>query len=128
MDDSKSVFLINASKDKSAVMAIRCIENATSLVLSTQEYFGSGAKGMLYRIDKGEQQVVAMSIIDGKVLGLLSGKDSIPFIKQFIGAETLVFRMTNFRKEVVTYEFELQGLDKEIGQLQEACNWSTDKK
>lgn len=77
-----------------------------------------------YRIDENPSKSIAMDeSTDNRALGLWSGGQAIPFIKQMLGGQTMVTRFTPYNDSPVTAEFNISGLDKAIIALREQCKW-----
>jgi hypothetical protein len=51
---------------------------------------------------------------------------SVAFAKKLALARTLTFEFTPFDGSPQTTRFELQGLDRHLRQVEEACGWTTD--
>lgn len=110
-----------------AQLLLRCLENTTTLYISTSCHVASGFQGygrVEYRID--EKKAASRNFdasTDNRALGLWSGNRSIPVIKQMLDGETLLVRFTPFNESPVTARFNISGLNNAISPLREACHW-----
>ncbi|WP_237673798.1 type VI secretion system-associated protein TagO [Vreelandella profundi] len=139
MDDSKSVFLTTRSNEAipgrygrstaRPTLYVRCVENTTALVLhmdghhmASSQYHNWGHVEM--RIDDGRVFTKAMrQSTNNRSLGLWSGGESIPVIRQMFGAERLIMRATPYSESAMTMTFNISQLEDEIAPLREACHW-----
>lgn len=139
MDDSKSVFLSTTSNERvpgrygkapaRVALYVRCVENTTSLILemngnhmASSSYHDWGHVQM--RIDENRAFTKAMTeSTDNSSLGLWSGGNSIPVIKQMFGAEKLTLRATPYSESPITMTFDIGQLEDDIAPLREACHW-----
>ena len=134
--DEKSVFLIVESLESVQCgvhdpeplhLALRCVENTTSMLIGTPCYLSSSYPGgdrVDLRIDDGKAFQSRMdSSTDNAALGLWSGRRSIPVIKELLGAEKLMVRFTPVSESPKTATFNIGGLDEVITPLREACGW-----
>lgn len=106
---------------------IRCLENTTSIYFAGDCHLTSGHGGygrVDVRVDERKPTTVSMDeSTDNQALGLWRGGSAIPFIKRIISAEKLLLRFTPFGMSPVTAEFNIHGLEAEIGQLRKQCSW-----
>ncbi len=136
LDDTETVILSLKSDDDvrgaygsagPADLFIRCRENTTSIYLIFNGHFMSDLQGrgrVDYRIDRQSPSRKNMDVsTDNKALGLWSGGESIPWIKQLTEGERLYVRATPFSESQVEANFTIAGLDENIQLLREACNW-----
>lgn len=137
LTDESSVYLSVPSNEvvdcgwnrgQEITLALRCMENKTALFFDTgchmtsSDYTDYG--DVTLRIDDTPAKTVGMEAsTNNRALGLWSGGRSIPVIKQMIGAERLIVRMTPFSESPFTATFDIRGLEQEIGPLREACSW-----
>ena len=78
-----------------------------------------------YRIDDRQPGTWnADASTDNEALGLWNGRQSIPAIRRFIGAEEIVMRLTPYNESPIEFSFSLNGLESAILPLQAACNWN----
>ncbi|WP_157966243.1 type VI secretion system-associated protein TagO [Oceanibium sediminis] len=136
LTDDRNVFLVLFSEDLVrgrfgesgyARLLIWCRENTTAVIFGFNDQFMASAQGygtVEYRVDKQQMRTVRMQeSTDNTVLGLWSGGQSIPFIKELLGHETLIVRATPFNESSVTVKFDISGLDNAITELRETCSW-----
>lgn len=137
LTDEKGVYLSVSSKEpvlcrwnnrNKATLVVRCHENKTSVYLTTECHMVSSEYNdygdVTYRIDENPSKSIAMDeSTDNRALGLWSGGQAIPFIKQMLGGQTMVTRFTPYNDSPVTAEFNISGLDKAIIALREQCKW-----
>ncbi len=136
LDDTANVHLLLISEDKhrdrfggstSSSISIACRENATSLwVRFADEFMSDNAGGgrVTYRIDEARAQTKNFrESNNNQALGLWNGGSSVPFIKSFLDAETLLLRATPFSASSVTATFDVRGLAQAIKPLRDACSW-----
>ncbi|WP_312619033.1 type VI secretion system-associated protein TagO [Agrobacterium pusense] len=137
MTDQKSVFLsveseevIDCGWNKGAKisMHLRCQEDSTDLFFVTDCHMTSGAYSSYgdidYRVDTEKAKKVSGSAsTDNKALGLWGGGKSIPVIKQMIGKEKIVVRMTPYSESPFTATFNIAGLAEAVKPLREECRW-----
>jgi len=77
-----------------------------------------------YRVDTEKAKKVSGSAsTDNKALGLWGGGKSIPVIKQMIGKEKIVVRMTPYSESPFTATFNIAGLAEAVKPLREECRW-----
>lgn len=136
IDDTKTVIVDLASDNmihgrfKSpgpAALNLRCMENTTSASIKFNGLFMADIQGygqVTYRVDSAKAVTKRFEeSTNNEWLGLWNGGASIPFIKSLFGAEKLVVRATPFNENAVEVTFSIQGLEKTIEPLREACNW-----
>lgn len=136
IDDSKNVFLSLLSEKKHrgrfgqlkhSTVVITCRENTTSMWVSFAGQFMSDNQGggrVTYRIDNADARTKEFRESNSnEALGLWSGRASIPFIKEFLGASTLLIRATPYNESAVTATFDIRGLPDAIAPLRESCGW-----
>lgn len=135
IDDSRSVFLSTRATtsyrsdytEHWPVLTLRCMENTTALIvhfdgdyMSDSRYWGP----MTMRVDeRPATDHDVTSSTDNKALGLWRGGQSIPVIQSLLGGERLIIRATPVSSSAVTVEFNIAGLEDEIGPLRETCGW-----
>ncbi len=135
-DDSRTVVLSAESNEfvrgqfgpaGPAVMHLRCMENTTAFYLWLNDLFLSDIQGfgvIDYRIDDRKASTLrGQTSTDNKAIGLWSGRQAIPFIKEMLGAEQVVFRVTPFNESPVEFTVDISGLEAVITPLREACAW-----
>ncbi|OBX36995.1 hypothetical protein A8U91_01343 [Halomonas elongata] len=136
IDDSRTVVLstmsIDSIKDRlgrqdKAMMAIRCIENTTSIIFQFANHHMADLNQygvVTLRIDDQDAFKRRMSeSTDNKALGLWNGGSSIPVVKRLFDADTLTVRATPYGQSPITVQFPVGELKKAIEPLREACHW-----
>ena len=136
IDDSSTVVLSIKSDDnflgkygaeKHASMIIRCMENTTSIYFKFGDHFLADIQGygaLTYRLDDRKPGKKSLDVsTDNEALGLWAGGSSIPFIKQMLGTESLVVRVTPFNESSITATFDIRGIDEAVQPVREACSW-----
>lgn len=114
------------SRTINPTLTIRCMENATSMIVNADEFLGIRDMRLEYRIDSAAMQSRNWLISsDNNAVGLWRGNESIPVLRQIIssGAESLTIRYTPNASSPRTVTFDISGLDRRIMPLREACSW-----
>jgi type VI secretion system protein VasI len=109
-------------------LTLRCVENTTALVLQTDCHMTSSEYNSYgdvdYRLDDKPAGVWAMQAsTDSRALGLWSGSQSIPAIKEMMGRDELVVRATPYGQSPFTADFDISGLESQLPPLRTACGW-----
>lgn len=115
----------------SARLTIRCRENTTALTMNFGEYVGDDSsspyadyKNVTLRIDDQEPIVRRMdTATNNEAVGFWNGGQSIPFIKQMLGADELVVRITPYGENTREVVFPIAGLEFFIDPVRENCGW-----
>ena len=135
MTDETNVFLSVESDNLIAcgiyrshrpILVVRCMEDTTALIISTSCFVSDiqGYGNVLYRLDKDRAVTKKFrASTNNEALGLWRGSRSIPVIKSMLGHKTMLVRFTPFNESPKEVAFNVTGLDSEIGDLREACNW-----
>lgn len=136
-EDTTNVYLMVTSDEglrcrsygapKKATLYLRCLENTTSIYISTDCHLASGFQGygqVDYRIDdKPSASRGFDASTNNRALGLWTGGSAIPFIKKLFGAKRLLVRFTPFNENPVTAKFDISGVEEAVRPLREACSW-----
>lgn len=109
-------------------LSVRCRENTTALIFNTGCHMTSSRYNsygdITYRIDDAKAKTVSGNESNNhKALGLWSGGQSIPLIKEMFGARQMIVRMTPYGQNAFTATFNIAGLESSIKPLRAACNW-----
>lgn len=131
VDDSPSV--VAALMPKSAtgtgfgtpslVVVLRCVENTTSVVLSTSMFMTEENVPVTIRLDDRPAAKTSWGrSTNYKALGLWNGTTAIPFIRELASASRLVVRVEE--RDRVDGEFELGEIREVAEQVAKACNWT----
>jgi type VI secretion system protein VasI len=137
MTDQESIFLSVESNEEvqcqkfgppsTVHLVARCLENRTSLYITGDCHVASGFYGygkVTVRLDDGKPFNRNMDAsTDNQALGLWSGGEAIPLLKQMLGKERMIARFTPFSSDPVEPSFDISGLDAVISTLREACGW-----
>lgn len=115
----------------SATLTLRCQEKTTALTINIGEYVGDDSssvyeswKNVTLRIDDRAPVVRRMSVAtNNEAVGFWNGGTSIPFIKQMIGADRLVARITPYGENPREIVFPISGLEYFVDGLRENCGW-----
>lgn len=111
-----------------ATLYVRCLENTTSVFISTSCHLTSSQYtdygDVDIRLDDSPARTISMdSSTSNDSLGLWSGGRAIPFIKTMIGKDVMLARFTPYAESPVTARFQISGLDEAIKPLRESCGW-----
>jgi len=137
MDDSPAVSLTTNSlgiysgayggRAGPATLILRCLENTTSMYVKMNGHFLADIQGygnVTYRVDDLQARTARMKeSTDNEALGLWSGGQSIPVVRQLIGHDQVVMRITPYNQSSVSVTFPIRDLEEKIQPLREACNW-----
>jgi type VI secretion system protein VasI len=138
MTDDPNVYVTVASDDplpcrfaspENAMLVLRCQENTTSVIISTtgchlasSDYNNYGV--VTYRLDEAPSSTRDfVESTDNRALGLWSGGEAIPFIKDLFGHRELLTRFTPFNDSPVTARFSIAAVEEAVAPLREACGW-----
>jgi len=106
-----------------AELWVQCIQNTTSLGITFNDYVSEN-QSVRYRLGEGQPQSVRMRVAaGGEGLGLWSGGQSIPFVRQMLDEERLVIGYQSYGNSRLEFTFDISGLRERIGPLAEACGW-----
>lgn len=132
MDSSKSIVLSLESDDEVQTrmgqrerprLILRCVENVTAAYVSAGWFLGD-AVPVQWRADKDQALAQTWQRSDNRrAAGLWNGARAIPFIKALLGKSLLVMRVTPYQEGPKEMAFHIEGLDKVITPLQQACRW-----
>lgn len=129
LDDSPVVTLINTASEGRArfgdapTLVLRCRENTTEAYINWSDYLGSDGPVVSYRIGDGKMQRQRWSLSTDSRATFYPGSH-IGFIKELVGANRFVARVTPYGESPVTAVFELSGLPEHVQKLQRACHWN----
>lgn len=131
LDDSPTVtaLLMPASSsgtgfgDSTMALMLRCMENTTSVVLSTTMFMTSENVQVTVRLDDQPAETTSWGrSTNYKAVGLWSGAKAIPFVRNLASASRLVVRIQE--RDRLDAEFELADVQSVAAQVASACNWS----
>lgn len=130
IDDSPTVSAVLAPERVSytglgrgtAFLAIRCRENTTSLIVSTNMFMVADPVKVTTRIGDQPSRTSGWNrSTDYKAVGLWRGGDSIPLLKEFVDDARFVVRIEE--DDTITAEYNLADVSAQIGKIRAACNW-----
>ena len=128
IDDSpKVVGLLQPSDGRGSfdrrALFVRCIENVTSVVISTDSFnIGATTAPVTLRIDGGTASTVRWEMADNSsAVGLWNGANAIPFLKSLATANQLAVRVQ--MSQQVDMLFDLTGIGAVVDQVAAACKW-----
>lgn len=110
-----------------ATLIVRCQDDTTSLTIWFGGQFMASSGGfdrVTYRLDK--QAAVNdrwEESTNNEFMGLWSGGQSIPLIKQLFSAQNFLVQATPFNESSITLDFKVGGLEHAIAPLRKACGW-----
>ena len=130
IDDSPSVTALLMPTETSSTgvgdgglaIILRCVENTTSVVLSTNMFMVAENVSVTTRIDDKPAQTSSWGrSTNYKAVGLWNGSKAIPFVRELATASTLVIRVQE--SDRIDGEFELGDVRAVAQQVADACNW-----
>ncbi|WP_461382582.1 type VI secretion system-associated protein TagO [Devosia indica] len=109
--------------DSTMALMLRCMENTTSVVLSTTMFMVEDNVQVTVRLDDQPAQTTSWGrSTNYKAVGLWSGAKAIPFVREVANASRLVVRIQE--RDRLDAEFELADVQSVAAQVASACNWS----
>lgn len=125
---SKEVFACDRYTDEKARLVVRCMENTTAIMISSNCHLTSSDYSSYghvdVRLDSDKSKTVRMQeSTSSDTLGLWSGGRSIPFIKGMFGKRKMLARVTPYGQSASILEFDITGIEDEIAPLRKACGW-----
>jgi type VI secretion system protein VasI len=110
-----------------ATLFVRCQEDTTSLFIATDCHLASGYHGygrVEYRIDSRPSRTREFDAsTDNEALGLWSGGQAIPVLKEMLEGRQLLVRFTPFNHGPVSARFDISGIETAIAPLRAECGW-----
>lgn len=106
----------------------RCHDNTTSLFFQTGCHMASSEYNsyghIQYRLDDAPAKTMrATSSTNNRALGLWSGGQAIPAIKELLGKDRMTVRMTPYGENPFTASFDISGMGDAIESLRNSCSW-----
>lgn len=136
MTDERDVFLTLRSEETlpgrfggmgHGRLFLRCMENTTAIQFAVGDHFLADIQGygrVEYRLDDQPMSTRKFTeSTDNSTLGLWSGGKAIPFIKNMLGHDRMIVRITPYNESPKMMTFIISGLDKEITDLRNTCGW-----
>ncbi|MET3926681.1 type VI secretion system-associated protein TagO [Devosia sp. 2618] len=109
--------------DGGLAIILRCVENTTSVVLSTTMFMTSENVEVTIRLDDLPAQTTSwVRSTNYKALGLWNGSKAIPFVRDLASASKLVVRVQE--RDRLDAEFALTDVRSVAAQVAAACNWN----
>lgn len=106
------------------VLVVRCQDNNTAVIFNFARFIEKSRAEAALRIDDGSVMAASLKMsASGKAFGFWQGEEAIPFVKRLLGGKRLLVEVTPFGARPVLAEFPVEGLDKAVAPLREACGW-----
>lgn len=109
------------------VLVVRCMERTTVayFAMGNHDVASSDEYGVVaYSIDNGPEMIREMVASDnGKALGLLNGRQSIPFIQELFGAKSLMIHLRPLNNPALEFSFDITNTEAALADLRRACKW-----
>lgn len=126
--DSDEIIDCGWNRGEKIRMVARCVDNTTSLIFQTGCHMTSSNYSdyghIQYRLDDAPAQTVrASESTNNRALGLWNGGRSIPVLKQMIGKERIIVRMTPYGENPFTATFDISGFEEAAASLRQECGW-----
>ncbi|MHA3913861.1 type VI secretion system-associated protein TagO [Halovulum sp. GXIMD14793] len=106
---------------------LRCFENSTAVLLSTQCHVTSGHGGygsVAYRVGSETPKTRSFEAdTSNRSLGLWDPTTAIAFISELKKADELIMRFTPYNQPPKEVVFNTTGLETALTPLREACGW-----
>lgn len=110
-----------------ASLIVRCHENTTSIYFVLAGHYLAEIQGhdkVAYRLDSEKPSTTRFSVsTDNEAMGLWSGGRAIPFLKNMLGKDQMVVRLTPYSESPVEMTFKISGMDEAIKDLRNTCGW-----
>ncbi len=94
------------------LLAVRCIDNEPSVILTSEEYIGEKGQVILYRVDKGEIKKTYTAGTKGGAALIV--KDEFDFISSMYGGRKLFVKFENYLGKSYTAKFQISGADNAL--------------
>lgn len=109
-------------------LELRCQNNTTTLTIGGPACFlvsGIGDYGRVtYRAgDKAPHTIDFVESTDNEVLGLWSGRRSIPVIRDLFNETEMQVRLKPYRQREINIRFDITGIETVIKDLRTTCSW-----
>ncbi|MBK5970470.1 MULTISPECIES: type VI secretion system-associated protein TagO [Thiorhodovibrio] len=128
LDDSKTVSLYLAASSgvsrwgKPIWLVLTCKSNRTDLYINWNDYLGSDAPEVIFRIGLNKAKIGRWSISTDNEATFYPG-GTISIIKEIMRSSSFVAQVTPYNESPVTAIFETTGLSNAIKPLRETCLW-----
>lgn len=105
-------------------LVLRCANNTTNLFLQVDDYTGIDVLPVTFRVDSNPAFNRNLTPSSGReALGLWTGRDAIPVIRELLDSERLTVRYVLPGEDPQTVRFNTSDLETRIRALRTACNW-----
>ena len=129
LDDSPTVIASIAAKSgvsgvlsEPVRLSVRCESNKTDAYIAWHDYLGSDATvPVTVRFPPETARTESHSVSSDNTATFIPR--SIPFARSLLTSERLVVQTTPYNESPVTAVFELQGAERALSQVAEACDW-----
>ncbi|MHC5655989.1 type VI secretion system-associated protein TagO [Stappia sp. ICDLI1TA098] len=116
------------SRGEKIHLVMRCRENTTAIIINTGCHMTSSNYSnygdVTYRIDQEPARTIGMrESTNNRSLGLWNGRQAIPVIKQMIGKNQVIMKMTPYGNNPIIATFQISGLETAIEPLRKECSW-----
>ena len=131
LDRSRRVILAHNSAASAggspAIVALRCMEKQTSLVVGVPDFLGIQTEGVSIRYRIGDMDPVSDRWSAGgdhnNWLFGPSGNAAMALIRHMAASKDFVIRVSKYNGEQIQYTFALDGLSEHVHLLADACKW-----
>lgn len=107
-----------------ATLWVRCMRNSTNVFVAFNDYT-SDNQSVRYRLDDGPLRSIWMVHMQGgEGIGIWSGGQAIPFIKQLFGHSEAVIGYASYSNQSLEFRFDISGLKSRIEPLATSCEWT----
>ena len=109
--------------NKGALLIIGCIAHKTNMkIIWWGNYLGQNHPGNVkIKLGQNVYKTAKWNITSDGLTSLLP--NPIAFIKQMIPVKTLMIKTVSYDSSQITANFELDGLEKAIQPIRQACHW-----
>jgi type VI secretion system protein VasI len=113
-----------AGSDYRGSVVIRCQRNVTSIIILFEDYLVDDSTQVTWRLDSKPARSSRWNVATNrKAVGLWSGREAIPFLRELVTAKMVRFRIEG-RSNDIDLEFDLTGLPDKVPAVASACGWA----
>lgn len=113
-------------KEGPAALVVRCKNNQTESYIAWNSYLGIEPVKVSYRIDTDPIKRVTCDISSDHTAFFI--RKPIAFLKELIGKKELIVQVRPYQSGPQEAEFSLEGIDKVVQDISEACKWNKTQK
>jgi len=114
-DENKSA--VYTIKEKQTI-SVRCDgNNSFNVIIQPDEYIGSEAAPVAWRIDGGDVQQSRMNLSTRGTAVFVPSSIKAGFVDSIRNASKIVIRVTDFRGTKITFSIDLTGANESLNQL-----------